>query len=199
MNKDFKVSVLISGNGSNLQALIDGVKEGILPNIKIVQVISSRKDAYGLKRGELAQIPSYVLEKHNDKDLTDRDENLLAILEIEKPDLIVLAGYLKKINEPVLSAYKDKIINIHPSLLPKYGGPGFYGSKIHEAVIAAKEKETGATVHFVDQGIDTGRVIIQKKLSVNPEDTADSLGKKVLVLEHEILTQAVNKIASKRY
>lgn len=199
MNKDFKVSVLVSGNGSNLQALIDGVNEGMLPNIRIVQVISNNKDAYGLKRGELAQIPCYVLEKANNIKLEDSDENLLEILKSEKPDLIVLAGYLKKINEPVLSVYKDKIINIHPSLLPKYGGPGFYGSKIHEAVIAAKEKETGATVHFVDQGIDTGRVIIQEKLSINPEDTAESLGKKVLALEHIVLAQAVKKIAGKRY
>ncbi len=198
MIKNFKISVLISGNGSNLQALIDATDNGDLPKVKIVQVISNNQNAYGLKRGESSKIPTYYLKK-NKSSLEDQDERLFKILEIEKPDLVILAGYLKKIEEPVISAYRGRIINIHPSLLPRYGGPGFYGIKVHQAVLDSGDKETGATVHFVDQGIDTGRIIVQESMEVDHENTAEELAKKVLVLEHRILIQAVKKIVACRY
>lgn len=198
MNKNFKITVLLSGNGTNLQALIDAVNSGVLPEVKIVQVISNRKDAYGLIRGKDASIPIYFLEKTNNNSLKGQDENLFRILELEKPDLIVLAGYLKRVDEPVISAYKKRIINIHPSLLPKYGGPGFYGLKVHQAVLNSGDKETGATVHYVDQGMDTGRIILQEKVSVDPNDTAEEISKKVLEIEHRILVEAVKKIVDNR-
>ena len=198
MNKNFKITVLLSGNGTNLQALIDAVNSGVLPEVKIVQVISNRKDAYGLIRGKDASIPTYFLEKTNNNSLKGQDENLFRILELEKPDLIVLAGYLKRVAEPVISAYKKRIINIHPSLLPKYGGPGFYGLKVHQAVLNSGDKETGATVHYVDQGMDTGRIILQEKVSVDPNDTAEEISKKVLEIEHRILVEAVKKIVDNR-
>lgn len=190
--------MLLSGNGTNLQALIDAVNSGVLPEVKIVQVISNRKEAYGLKRGKDASIPTYFLEKTNNNSLKGQDENLFRILELEKPDLIVLAGYLKRVDEPVISAYKKRIINIHPSLLPKYGGPGFYGLKVHQAVLNSGDKETGATVHYVDQGMDTGRIILQEKVSVDPNDTAEEISKKVLEIEHRILVEAVKKIVDNR-
>lgn len=198
MSKNFKITVLLSGNGTNLQALIDAVNSGVLPEVKIVQVISNRKDAYGLIRGKDASIPIYFLEKTNNNSLKGQDENLFRILELEKPDLIVLAGYLKRVDEPVISAYKKRIINIHPSLLPKYGGPGFYGLKVHQAVLNSGDKETGATVHYVDQGMDTGRIILQEKVSVDPNDTAEEISKKVLEIEHRILVEAVKKIVDNR-
>lgn len=199
MIKNFKISVLVSGNGSNLQALIDAADNGYLPNVKIVQVISNNPNAYGLKRGEAAKIPTYYLEKNKRSSLGDQDERLFKILEVEKPDLVILAGYLKKIEEPVISAYRNRIINIHPSLLPKYGGPGFYGIKVHQAVLDSGDKETGASVHFVDQGIDTGRIILQESIDVDHENTAEELSKKVLILEHRILIEAVKKIVACRY
>ena len=198
LSKNFKITVLLSGNGTNLQALIDAVNSGVLPEVKIVQVISNRKDAYGLIRGKDASIPIYFLEKTNNNSLKGQDENLFRILELEKPDLIVLAGYLKRVAEPVISAYKKRIINIHPSLLPKYGGPGFYGLKVHQAVLNSGDKETGATVHYVDQGMDTGRIILQEKVSVDPNDTAEEISKKVLEIEHRILVEAVKKIVDNR-
>jgi phosphoribosylglycinamide formyltransferase-1 len=198
LNRAFKISVLVSGNGSNLQALINGVNDGVLPGAKIVQVISNRKDAFGLVRGAAAKIPCFILGEEGAR-VINIDKNLLEILELEKPDLVVLAGYLKKINEPVLSVYRNRIINIHPSLLPKFGGPGFYGLKVHEAVLLAGEKETGATVHFVDQGLDTGRIIFQEQVAVESKDTPESLAKKVLTLEHRILVEAVRKIITSRY
>lgn len=198
MTKDFKISVLVSGNGTNLQALIDGIDNGLLPGVKIVQVISNCQDAYGLKRGKKAEISTYCFDKNIDDDLKNLDERLFEILEKEKPDLIVLAGYLKKIGEPVISAYKNRIINIHPSLLPKYGGPGFYGLKVHQAVLNSGDKETGATVHYVDQELDTGRIILQERIDVDLKATPEELAKKVLVLEHRILVDAVKKIINEK-
>lgn len=198
MTKDFKISVLVSGNGTNLQALIDGISTGALLGVEIAQVISNRKDAYGLKRAEIAKIPGYLIEKGLGGILMEENESLFKILELEKPDLIVLAGYLRKIEDPVLSAYKNRIINIHPALLPKYGGPGFYGLKVHEAVIRAGEKESGATVHYVDEELDTGRIILQEKVAVDTSDTPEALAKKVLVLEHRLIVEAVNIIANRK-
>ena len=189
---------MVSGNGTNLQALIDGISTGALLGVEIAQVISNRKDAYGLKRAEIAKIPGYLIEKGLGGILMEENESLFKILELEKPDLIVLAGYLRKIEDPVLSAYKNRIINIHPALLPKYGGPGFYGLKVHEAVIRAGEKESGATVHYVDEELDTGRIILQEKVAVDTSDTPEALAKKVLVLEHRLIVEAVNIIANRK-
>jgi len=155
MNEKFKISVLVSGGGTNLQALIDNIENGNLPNAEIVRVISSRKDAYALERAKQAGIKTAVAE-----------EGLLEILDTVKTDLVVLAGYMKILQPEVIEKYRGRIINIHPSLIPKYCGKGFYGIRVHEAVIEAGEKVTGATVHFVDEGIDTGEIILQREVPV---------------------------------
>jgi len=181
------LAVLISGSGTNLQAIIDAVETGKIPSAKVAIVISNRAGAYGLERAKKHGINNVVLDKNN---IT----GLLETLKNHEVDGIVLAGYLSILPPEVVKEYKNKIINIHPSLLPKYGGKGFYGIKVHEAVLAAGEKESGATAHFVDNGIDTGTMILQKKVKVLKSDTAESLQKKVLKVEHIVLVEAINKI-----
>lgn len=181
------LAVLISGSGTNLQAIIDAVETGKIPSAKVAIVISNRAGAYGLERAKKHGINNVVIDKNN---IT----GLLETLKNHEVDGIVLAGYLSILPPEVVKEYKNKIINIHPSLLPKYGGKGFYGIKVHEAVLAAGEKESGATAHFVDNGIDTGTMILQKKVKVLKSDTAESLQKKVLKVEHIVLVEAINKI-----
>ena len=181
----FNIAVMVSGSGSNLQTVIDKANEGKIKG-RVALVISDKKDAYALKRAKDNYIPSYYIK--NDIEKT------LATLEEHKIDLIVLAGYLSILPPEIIEKYHGRIINIHPSLIPKYCGKGFYGAFVHQAVIAAGEKESGATVHFVDKGIDTGSVILQEKVTVNADDTAQTLQKKVLEIEHKILPKAINLV-----
>ena len=182
-----KISVMVSGGGTNFQAVIDAVEDGRIPDAKIVQVISSSEKAYALERAKNHGIPGYVLS-HKEP------ETIVSQLQKEGTDLIVLAGYMKVLDPSIVKAYSGRIINIHPSLIPKFCGKGFYGIKVHEAVIAAGEKESGATVHYVDEGIDTGEIIFQEKVSVLPEDTPEDLAARVLEVEHKILVSAISKI-----
>lgn len=184
----FKISVLISGGGTNLQAVIDKIQTGQLPGAEIVQVIASREDAYGLQRAEKAGIKTKVIQE------TDR---LLCALNEEDTDLIVLAGYMKVLEPAIIEAYSNRIINIHPSLIPKYCGKGFYGKRVHQAVIDGKEPISGATVHYVDEGVDTGEIIIQRTVPVKPDDTVESLAARVLHVEHEILAEGIIKVMKK--
>jgi len=185
-----RMAVLVSGGGTNLQSVIDAVEAGTLTS-QIVCVISNKETAYGLERARKHQIPAHFINPKEE----GYDDKLFALLQGEKVDLIVLAGYLKILSPSLIQAYKKKIINIHPSLLPKFGGKGFYGIHVHEAVLAAGEKESGATVHFVDEGVDTGEIIIQRKVSVEAEDTAESLQSRILEqLEHKILVEAIKKL-----
>lgn len=186
-----RVSVLVSGNGSNLQAILDAIEDGSLENVKIVQVISSKADAYALKRAEGAEIPAVAVTKHEYNDIRDRMDAIKMYLDGERTDLVVLAGYLSIIPPKVISAYEGRIINVHPALLPLHGGKECYGLKVHRQVIADGEKESGATVHYVDEGIDTGEIILQKKVPVLPGDTPEILQKRVLEAEHEILPKAI--------
>lgn len=195
----FRISVLVSGNGSNLQAIIDAVEDGRIENSKIVGVISSSENAYALERARQHEIPCTAITKHEYADFRDRMDAILKVLEGEHPDLIVLAGYLSILPPKVVQKYSGRIINIHPALLPKFGGKDFYGIRVHEAVLAAGEKESGATVHYVDEGIDTGKIIIQEKVPVMPGDDPQILRERVLEVEHKILPEAIAMIEKARH
>ena len=182
-----KITVLVSGSGTNLQRLMDVFSQGIIPNAEINLVVADRP-CLGLERAKKAGIPTVMLT---------RGESLSRQLLEEVPQetsLIVLAGFLSILSEEFISRFENKIINIHPSLLPKYGGKGMWGIKVHEAVIENKEKYTGASVHYVTEGIDTGEVIVQKSLKIMPGESAEQLAKRVLELEYEILPEAVAKV-----
>lgn len=179
------ISVLVSGGGTNLQALIDKVESGELAGAEIVQVISSREGVFALERAAKAGIKGKVIKD---------TEGLLEALAEENTDLVVLAGYMKVLEPPVIDAYRGRIINIHPSLIPKYCGKGFYGKRVHQAVLDGGETVSGATVHFVDEGVDTGEIILQREVPVDPGDTAETLAARVLKTEHVILAEGIKKV-----
>lgn len=185
------IAVLISGGGSNLQALIDNVETGAI-NAKIAVVISSREDAYGLKRAERHGIPACCISKRDYDSVESFDRALLEKLREYDIDLIVLAGYLNILSSSIISAYSNRIINIHPSLIPSFCGKGYYGLKVHQGALDYGVKVTGATVHFVDEGTDTGPIILQKAVYIEEDDDAKSLAKRVLKVEHELLPKAVS-------
>lgn len=179
------ISVLVSGGGTNLQALIDQVESGALAGAKIVQVISSREGVFALERASKAGIKGKVVAD---------TKRLLAELAAENTDLVVLAGYMKVLEPAVIEAYRKRIVNIHPSLIPKYCGKGFYGKRVHQAVLDGGETVSGATVHFVDEGVDTGEIILQRQVPVEPGDTAETLAARVLKTEHIILAEGIKKV-----
>ena len=176
------IGVLISGGGTNLQAVIDGTESGeIKGQVKVV--ISSKQGAYGLERAK----------NHNIKAICETDEDkIIEILKENKIDLVVLAGYLKIIRQKLVNEFRNKMINIHPSLIPSFCGAGFYGEKVHQGVIDYGAKVTGATVHFVDEGADTGPIIMQDVVKVNQDDDAKTLAKRVLEVEHRILKESIS-------
>ncbi len=174
------IAVLVSGGGTNLQALIDAQKSGIIKSGKITAVISSSKNAYALTRAENAGIKTFVVSK---KELGSQDkfeEEIIKILESEKIDLIVLAGFMCILTENFTSRYPKRIINVHPSLIPSFCGKGFYGLKVHEAALKYGVKVSGATVHFVNEIPDGGEIIMQKSVSVRKNDTPETLQKRIM-------------------
>ena len=175
------IGVLISGGGTNLQAIIDETKSGGI-NGTVKLVISTKEDAYGLERARLSKIKA-VYETDEDK--------IIELLKENNIDLIVLAGYLKIITPKFVDEFRNKIINIHPSLIPSFCGKGYYGEKVHQGVIDYGAKVTGATVHFVDEGADTGAIIMQETVNVEQDDDAKSLAKRVLEVEHRILKESI--------
>lgn len=186
-----KIAVMFSGGGTDFQALIDGEKRGAFDG-KIVVSIASNDKAYGIERAKQSGIDCYVCRKTDFESDVKRDERVAEIMRRYDVDLIVLAGYLGILTSPLIDAYRGRIINIHPSLLPKFGGKGMYGIHVHEAVIAAGEKKSGATVHYSDSGIDSGAIILQRSLDVLPDDTPESLQKRILnEIEHPLLVEAV--------
>lgn len=189
------ITVLVSGGGTNLQAVIDGVEQGNIPGARIVQVISSNPTAFALQRAEKHGIPTSVVESGMESDQKNRV--LLQALKDAETDLVILAGFMTVLAPEVVSAYERRIVNIHPSLIPKYCGRGFYGRRVHQAVLDAGEQETGATVHYVDQGVDTGEVILQREVPVLTGDTADSLAARVLETEHEILVEGISLVVKR--
>ena len=175
------IGVLISGGGTNLQAIIDETKSGGI-NGTVKLVISNKENAYGLERARLSKIKA-VYETDEDK--------IIELLKENNIDLIVLAGYLKIITPTFVDEFRNKIINIHPSLIPSFCGKGDYGEKVHQGVIDYGAKVTGATVHFVDEGADTGAIIMQETVNVEQDDDAKSLAKRVLEVEHRILKESI--------
>ncbi|MDR3295953.1 MAG: phosphoribosylglycinamide formyltransferase [Clostridiales Family XIII bacterium] len=190
-----KLAVLVSGGGTNLQALIDAVNDGTLARTRIVLVVSSRGDAHALTRAREQDIPVFVAGRAQYPDAAARADAIGGALRGAGADLVVLAGYMSIVPPELTQAFAGRIINIHPSLIPKHCGLGFYGKNVHRAVLDAGETESGATVHFVDEGVDTGPVILQEKVPVLPGDSADSLAARVLVTEHRILVEAVRRFA----
>ena len=192
-----KIAVLVSGGGTNLQAIIDAIDAGTITNAEVVSVISNNPGAYALERAKNHNIPAQCISP---KSYDTRDlfyEALLQALKEAQADLIVLAGYLVVIPEMVIKKYPNKIINIHPSLIPSFCGTGYYGLKVHGGVLARGCKVTGATCHFVDEGTDTGPIILQKAVDVLPGDTPKVLQRRVMEqAEWIIMPQAINLIAN---
>ncbi len=191
-----KIAVLVSGGGTNLQALIDAQAAGLIPNGEIVLVLSNRKAAFALERAKTAGIEGNVLSKYMQPDPDKYDEELLNILKERSIDMIALAGFLGIIGKRVLAAYENKIVNIHPALIPSFCGMGFYGLKVHEAVLARGVKVTGATAHLVNGEVDGGPILLQKAVEVLEGDTPEVLQKRVMEqAEWELLPRAVRMIS----
>lgn len=193
----FDIVCLVSGGGTNLAAIIKAIEDGSIKNIRIKSVISNNADAYALERAKNAGIESKCISPKNFKNRDDFNKALLDELKSLNPDLIVLAGFLVNISKDIVDAFENKIINIHPSLIPSFCGKGCYGLKVHEAALKRGVKVTGATVHFVDAGIDTGKIIIQKAVNVLQGDDAKTLQRRVMEeAEWIILPKAVEMIAN---
>ena len=193
-----RVVVMVSGGGTNLQAILDAVDDGKITNAQIVAVISNNEGAYAIERAKKHQIPAFVVspKAYETRDLFN--EALLATVDACKADLVVLAGFLVKIPEEMIRAYRNRIINIHPSLIPSFCGVGYYGLKVHEAALARGVKLTGATVHYVDEGMDSGPILLQKAVEVKPGDTPEILQRRVMEeAEWILLPQAIDMIANK--
>ena len=192
-----KIVVCVSGGGTNLQAIIDGVADGSIRNTKIAGVICNNAGAYALKRAENSGIPAFCISPKSFGSRTESNDAFLQKLDELNPDLIVLAGFLVILPEKMIERYRDRIINIHPSLIPSFCGTGYYGLKVHEAALSRGVKVTGATVHYVDEGTDTGRIIAQKAVEVLEGDTPEILQRRVMEqAEWKILPEAIDKIAA---
>ena len=187
------IVVLVSGGGTNLQALIDAEKSGIIKNGKITCVISSNPEAYALERAENNNIPTRVIPRKNYSDSISYSKAILEALDSEKADLIVLAGFMIILDECITKAYAYKIINVHPALIPSFCGEGYYGLKVHEKALEYGVKVSGATVHFVNEKADAGAIILQKAVEVKSGDTPEVLQKRIMEqAEWKILPQAVS-------
>ena len=192
-----RIAVLVSGGGTNLQAIIDAIADGKITNTEIAMVISNNKNAYALERATKAGIPNCCISPKDYEDRAQFHEALLAALDEAQVDLIVLAGFLVVIPEMMIRKYRNRIINIHPSLIPSFCGTGYYGLKVHEGVLNRGGKVTGATCHFVDEGTDTGPIILQKAVEVKNGDTPKILQQRVMEeAEWIIMPKAIDLIAN---
>ena len=192
-----RVLSMVSGGGTNLQAIIDSVKNGMITNTELVGVISNNKNAYALTRAEENGIDAKCISPKDYESREVFNQELLKAVDAYEPDLIVLAGYLVVIPPEMIKKYKNRIINIHPSLIPSFCGTGYYGLKVHEAALARGVKVVGATVHFVDEGTDTGPIILQKAVEVQNGDTPEVLQRRVMEqAEWKILPKAIDLIAN---
>lgn len=188
-----KIAVFVSGSGSDMQSIIDACERGEI-NGKVELVIANKKNIFALERADKHGIKNLVFTLSDYGDYIERDKAVLHALNDAKIDLVVLAGYLSIVTEIIVKPYEGRIINIHPSLIPKHCGKGFYGIKVHESVIASKDKVSGATVHYVDEGADTGEIIEQVTVPVYPTDTPDTLQQRVLIEEHKLLPRVVARL-----
>ena len=194
-----KIAVLVSGGGTNLQAILDGIRDGVITNAEVVAVISNNKKAYALERARQAGIPSVCITRKDYPEPEKFDRALLNALRESGAELVVLAGCLVVIDESIVKAYPNRIINIHPALIPSFCGTGYYGLKVHEEALKRGVKVTGATVHFVDGGTDTGPILLQKAVEVKQGDTPRELQLRVMEeAEWVILPKAIDLIANGR-
>ena len=192
-----KICVCVSGGGTNLQAIIDAIESGKITNTQIVRVISNNKGAYALERATDKGIDAVAVSPKDYEDRESFNKAFLACVDEVAPDLVVLAGFLVVLPPMMIQKYTGRIINIHPSLIPSFCGKGYYGLKVHEAALARGVKVTGATVHYVDEGTDTGPILLQKAVEVLPDDTPKALQQRVMEqAEWQILPQAINMIAN---
>ena len=196
--KKIAVAVLVSGGGTNLQAILDSEARGELPHAEVKVVVSSRADAYALKRAEAAGVKTVVAERKKCASQEEFEDIIEDAVESVGAKIIVLAGFMSILSERFTSRYPERIVNVHPSLIPKYCGKGFYGLKVHEAVLAAGEKVTGATVHYVNEIPDGGRIIFQQEVEVKEGDTPETLQRRVMEeAEWKLLPRAVELTAER--
>ncbi len=190
------IGVLVSGGGTNLQAILDAIDNGTITNVQVAVVISNNEGAYALERARQHEIPAECISPKSYENREAFNEALIRRVDSYGLDLIVLAGFLVKIPEGMIAKYRNKIINIHPSLIPSFCGVGYYGLKVHQAALARGVKITGATVHYVDEGMDSGPIILQKAVEVKEGDTPQILQRRVMEeAEWKILPQAIQMIA----
>jgi phosphoribosylglycinamide formyltransferase-1 len=194
MESKIRLAIFISGSGSNLQAIMDNCASGYIPAV-VELVVSGRKDAYGVTRAQSAGIDTLVWRSKDFPDNTAADNHLLEALRSHHIDCIALAGYLKMIPPAIIAQYKGRVVNIHPGLLPKYGGKGMYGHFVHEAVVKNREKESGVTIHIVDEIYDHGRLLAEQRVPVFPEDTPDELASRILKVEHTLYPKVLKEFA----
>ncbi len=194
----FKIAVMVSGGGTNLQAIIDRIQDNTIKDVEIAAVISNNEGVYALERAKNAGIEGLVISPKNYDSREDFNKALLKAVDDRGVDLIVLAGFLVVIPEIMIDAYENRIINVHPSLIPSFCGTGYYGLKVHEAALDRGVKYSGATVHFVDKGTDTGPIILQKPVEVLEGDTPKVLQKRIMEeAEWKLLPKAIDMIAHK--
>ena len=192
----FRIAVMVSGGGTNLQAIIDAVDSGKITDTEIAVVISNNADAFALERAKKAGIKAVCVSRKEIPDRAEYNKALIAAVDEANVDLVVLAGFLVVIPEEMIQKYRNRIINIHPSLIPAFCGTGYYGLKVHEAALARGVKVSGATVHFVDEGTDTGPIILQKAVEVKDGDTPEVLQRRIMEeAEWQLLPQAIQMLA----
>ena len=192
-----RIAVCVSGGGTNLQAIIDAIGSGKISNTEIVRVISNKKDAYALTRAAENGIGAVCVSRKDFPDKESFNDALIQAVDEAQPDLVVLAGFLVVLPEKMIQKYRRRIINIHPSLIPSFCGKGFYGLHVHEGVLERGVKVSGATVHFVDSGTDTGPVIMQKAVYVRQDDTPETLQRRIMEqAEWKLLPEAIDLIAN---
>ena len=189
------IAVFASARGSNFRAILIAINDGRIPNTRIVLVVSNNSNAGALQTAQEHNIPPVHLSRSQFGDDVEFNNALLETLENHGANFIVLAGYMKKLDPIIIRRYRNRIVNIHPALLPQFGGPGMYGIHVHEAVIAQKASESGATVHIVDEDYDHGPIVLQRRVAVSPDDTAETLAAKVLKIEHELYPEAIRLFA----
>ena len=195
----FRIAVMVSGGGTNLQAIIDAISSGKITDTEIGVVISNNADAYALTRAKNAGIPAVCVSRKEIPDRAAYNQTLIKAVDDANVDLVVLAGFLVVIPEEMIRKYRNRIINIHPSLIPSFCGTGYYGLKVHEGALARGVKVSGATVHFVDEGTDTGPIIMQKAVEVKDDDTPEVLQRRIMEeAEWVLLPQAIDLIAHQK-
>lgn len=197
MPERLKAAALVSGGGTNLEALLRSTECGDVPGVKFALVISSREDAYALKRARDHGVPTVVVDPKRFASDTEFQEAVLFELVNARIDIVCLAGYLRRIGPAILGRFRGRMLNIHPALLPKFGGPGMWGRRVHEAVLASGEVESGCTVHLVDEEYDHGPILAQARVPVLPGDTAETLAARVLEQEHGLYPRVLRQLSER--